>query len=509
MKTGERNDPVSANTVAAKSEGLDSRRWWALAAVSLAAFMTYLDNNIVNVAIPTIQHSLHLSVSGLEWVVSSYLLTVAGLLLVGGRLADVFGRRRLFLIGMVIFTLSSLAAGLAGSGEVLIASRAIQGIGAALLMPATLAIVMTAFTNIRERSMAIGIWAAAGALALATGPALGGLISQHLHWGWIFLINVPVGVITFAIAIFYVTESRSESAVRQLDLPGLATSALSLFALTYALIEGNVSGWTAPRILGAFALAAVSAGIFLAIESRTANPMVDLKMFRSREFSGGSGTMMIWAFGVLGIYFFTSLYLQQTLGFSPVEAGLAFVPMALCVAVFAAVAPRIEAVAGAHRTVAAGMLLMVVGLVLFARLGLNAHYTSLLPGFMLFGAGAGLMNVPLTNAVMAATPPSVAGVASALLNASREVAGLLGITVIGAVLRTAQGASARGGADPVHAFLDGYHTGLLVTIGLMAAGVAVSYLTLRPRGRAVSESVPTTAEAELATVDELAAELMR
>src|SRR5690349_21687755 len=465
--------------------------------------MTYLDNNIVNVAIPTIQRSLNLSVSGLEWVVSSYLLTVAGLLLVGGRLADVFGRRRLFLAGMAVFTLSSLAAGLAGSGGVLIASRAVQGIGAAMLMPATLAIVMAAFTNVRERSMAIGIWAAAGALALATGPALGGLISQHLHWGWIFLINV--------------TESRSESAVRQLDLPGLATSALSLFALTYALIEGNVSGWTAPRILGAFALAAVSAGIFLAIESRSANPMVDLKMFRSREFSGGSGTMMIWAFGVLGIYFFTSLYLQQTLGFSPVEAGLAFVPMALCVAVFAGIAPRIEARAGAHRTVAAGMLLMVVGLVLFARLGLSAHYTSLLPGFMLFGAGAGLMNVPLTNAVMAATPSSVAGVASALLNASREVAGLLGITVIGAVLRTAQGASARGGADQVHAFLDGYHTGLLVTIGLMAAGVVVSYLTLRPRGRAVSEpavseaavSEPTVAQAELVTVDERAAELMR
>ena len=201
---------------------------------------------------------------------------------------------------------------------------------------------------------AIGIWAAVGALALATGPALGGLISQHLHWGWIFLINVPIGVVTFAIAMFYVAESRSESAARQLDLPGLATSALSLFALTYALIEGNVSGWTSPRILGAFALAAAAAGIFLAVEARSANPMVDLKMFRRREFSGGTGTMMIWAFGILGIYFFTSLYLQQTLGFSPVEAGLAFVPMALCVAVFASIAPRIEARAGAHRTVAAG-----------------------------------------------------------------------------------------------------------------------------------------------------------
>ena len=273
--------PDSASTVTSRDKGLDPRRWWALAAVSLAAFMTYLDNNIVNVAIPTIQHSLHLSVSGLEWVVSSYLLTVAGLLLVGGRLADVFGRRRLFLVGMTVFTLSSLAAGLAGSGDVLIASRAIQGIGAALLMPATLAIIMATFTNVRERSMAIGIWAAAGALALATGPALGGLISQHLHWGWIFLINVPVGVLTFIIiTMFYVAESRSESVVRQLDLPGLATSALSLFALAYALIQGSESGWTSPRILAAFALAAISAGIFLVIESRSAHPMVDLKMCR-------------------------------------------------------------------------------------------------------------------------------------------------------------------------------------------------------------------------------------
>src|SRR6185437_7765859 len=282
--------PASTGAASIEAPGQDSRRWWALAAVSLATFMTYLDNNIVNVAIPTIQHSLHLSVSGLEWVVSSYLLTVAGLLLAGGRLADVYGRRRIFLAGMAVFTLSSLVAGLAGSGGVLIASRAIQGIGAALLMPATLAIIMASFTNVRERSMAIGIWAAAGALALATGPALGGLISQHLHWGWIFLINVPVGVLTFVITMFYVAESRSDSVVRQLDLPGLATSALSLFALTYALIQGSESGWTSPRILGAFALAAVSAGIFLAIESRSAHPMVDLKMFRSREFSGGSGT---------------------------------------------------------------------------------------------------------------------------------------------------------------------------------------------------------------------------
>jgi EmrB/QacA subfamily drug resistance transporter len=476
--------------------------------MSLAAFMTYLDNNIVNVAIPTIQRSLHLSVSGLEWVVSSYLLTLAGLLLVGGRLADVFGRRRLFLLGLAVFTLSSLAAGLAGSGDVLIASRAIQGIGAAMLMPATLAVIMAAFADVRERNMAIGIWAASGALALATGPVLGGLISQHARWGWIFLINVPVGVITFAIALRSVRETRASSAVRQLDLPGLVTSAVTLFALTYALIEGNVRGWTSPLILGAFALAAVAVAVFVAIEARVAHPMVDLAMFRSREFSGGTSTMMIWAFGILGIYFFTSIYLQQTLGFSPVKAGLAFVPMALTVALFASLAPQIGNRIGAHRAVSLGMALMVVGLILFARLGLHASYASLLPGFVLFGAGAGLMQVPLTNATMAATPTAQAGIASALLNASREVAGLLGITVIGAVLRTRQSAALRSGASPVHAFLDGYHTGLLVTIALMVAGVAVSYLTLRPRAGAVRPDHEITAATELEGVGESLGELV-
>ena len=480
-------------------------------AVSLATFMAFLDNNIVNVAIPTIQRDLHLSEAGLEWVVSSYLLTLAGLLLVGGRVADVLGRRRMFLLGLAVFTLSSLAAGLAGSGGVLISCRAIQGIGAALMLPPTLAIVVATFTDLRERNMAIGLSAAVGALAIAAGPALGGVISQHARWGWIFLINVPIGAITFAIGARYVDESRAESAIRQLDMPGLVSSAVALFALVYALIEGSVKGWTSAEILASFAVAAVAAGVFGAIESRTANPMVPLGMFRSREFSGGTGTMMIWSFGILGIYFFTSLYLQRILGFSPTKAGLAFVPMALCVAVFAAMAPRVQAWAGAHRTVAAGMAVMVVGLVLFARLGQHAGYVSLLPGFVLFGAGAGLMNVPLTNAVMQAVPGVRAGIASALLNASREVAGLLGITVIGAVLSTREAAALRAGSGPVSAFVDGYHTGLLVTIALMAAGVLVSYLSLRPRAGQPALAEPAaerTAVGELEGVGESLGELV-
>jgi EmrB/QacA subfamily drug resistance transporter len=458
-------------------------RWWALAAVSLATLMTYLDNNVINVAIPTIQRDLHLSVTGLEWIVSSYLLVLAGLLLVGGRLADVYGRRRVFLTGLAIFTLSSLTAGLSGSGAVLIGARAVQGLGAALLMPATLAIIGHAFTDVRERTAAIGIWSAVGALGLALGPVVGGLISQHIHWGWIFLINVPIGVVTLAIAIPSIAESRADLESRRLDVPGLITSAVALTSLTYALIEGHDRGWTSGLILGAFGLAAVATAVFLAIESRVRQPMVQTAVFRARELSGGTAVMMIWAFGVLGIYFFTSLYLQGILGFSPTKAGLAFVPMALFVVLASTVAARVTSLIGGHRTVAAGVLLMVVGLLLFARLGAGASFAALIPGFAVFGIGIGLMNVPLTTAVLDGLPAEHAGIASALLNNSREVAGLLGITVIGAVLRAQQGISLRAGVSAPQAFLDGYHAGLWVTIGLLAAGVVVSYVSLRPRQR--------------------------
>jgi EmrB/QacA subfamily drug resistance transporter len=462
-------------------------RWWALTAVSLATVMTYLDNNVINVALPTIQHSLHLSVSGLEWIVSSYLLVLAGLLLAGGRVADIYGRRRVFLAGLVIFTLSSLAAGLAGSGSFLIGARAVQGLGGALLMPAALAIITHVFTDVRERTMAIGVWGAVSALALALGPVIGGVISQHVHWGWIFLINVPLGVITFAIAAPSVPESRAEGQSRRLDIPGLVISALALFALTYALIQGPDSGWTSPRIVASFAVAALAGAVFLAVETRGQQPMVPLGIFRNRAFSGGIVTMMIWGFGILGIYFFTSLYLQRILGFSPTKAGLAFVPMALTIAVAATLAPRVTALIGGHRTVSFGLLLMLAGLVLIARLGVGVGYGSLMPGFLLFGVGAGLMNVPLTNAVLESSPTGLAGIASALLNDSREVAGLLGITVIGAVLSTRETSALRSGVPAHQAFIDGYHTGLWVAIGLLAAGVVLSYVSLRPRPAAQGE----------------------
>jgi len=465
--------------------------------------MTYLDNNVTNVAIPTIQRSLHLSIAGLEWVVSSYILAFAGLLLVGGKLADVYGRRRLFFAGLAVFTLASLGAGLAGSGGVLIGMRLLQGVGAALLVPATLAIIIATFDNPRERTTAVGAWTAIGAMALAAGPLIGGFITQHLHWGWIFFINVPVGVVTFAIAAFAVQESRDTSAARHLDLPGLVTSAVALFALTYALIEGHDQGWTSGAILGAFALAAVAGAAFMAIEARSAEPMIPLSLFRFGAFSGGIGTMMLWAFGIFGIYFFTSIYLQQVLGFSPTKAGLAFVPMALSIALFAAFGGPLAARAGAHRLVALGLVLDAVGLYLFARLGAGATFADLMPGFLLFGAGSGLMNVPLTNAVIGAAPRERSGIASALLNNSREVAGLLGITVIGAVLRTREGVALRHGTLPNPAFLDGYHAGLAVTIALVIVGAAVGYAALRRAPR--PEAVAVTAEPASPAVTELPA----
>jgi EmrB/QacA subfamily drug resistance transporter len=475
------------------------RRWWILVAVSLATFMTYLDNNVTNVAIPTIQRNLHLSIAGLEWVVSSYILVFASLLLFGGRMADLFGRRRLFLTGLAVFTLSSLAAGLAGSGAELIGARLVQGLGAALLVPTTLAIIMATFTNPRERTRAIATWTAIGAMALAFGPLIGGFISQHFHWGWIFFINVPIGVLTAAIGIPAITESRDETAARRLDIPGLASSALALLGLTYALIEGHDKGWTSPLIMASFGLAAVASAAFLLVESRSEHPMVPTRLFASRVFGGGTAVMMLWAFGILGIYFFTSIYLQTILGFSPTKAGLAFVPMAICLAVFASLAPQVAPRIGTHRTVGLGMALMSAGLYLVAGLGGGATFASLMPGFLMFGAGAGLMNVPLTNAVLQSMPAERSGIASALLNASRELAGLLGITVIGAVLRSRQGDALHHGASAGTAFLDGYHDGLLVTVALLAAGAVIGYVALRGYGQDHARpAVEATPAAELA-----------
>ena len=463
----------------------NNRRWVALVAVALATFMTYLDNNVVNVALPSIQRDLHLTISGLEWIASAYILVFAGLLLVGGRLADVFGMRVVFYAGLGIFTAASLAAGLAGNQEVLIAARAAQGVGAALLTPTALALLPVLFPDPRERGMAVGIWGGVGALALAVGPLTGGYLSQHVSWGWIFLINVPIGIATTVLAALSVPAG--QRAARRMDLPGLLASALAMFALTYALIEGGSKGWTSAGILGAFAFAAVSAGAFLLVESRTADPMVDLSFFRIREFSGGLVSMGLWAFGVFGIYFFTAIYLQNVLGFSPSVAGAGFVPMALVLAVIATLAPRLEARFGAGRTVAMGLGLMAVAIGGLSTVGEGSSYLDVLPWFLVYGLGGGLL-IPLTNVVLGIMPAQRAGVASGMLNVSREVFGLLGITILGAILSARQNAVT---GPPLHRFLEGYQFALVIAAVLVAVGVPVSLFTL---GRANRRDEVSTVE---------------
>jgi EmrB/QacA subfamily drug resistance transporter len=451
-----------------------NRRWWALVAVALGTFMTYLDNNVVNVALPSIQRDLGLSIEGLEWIASSYILVFAGLLLAGGRIADVLGMRLAFFSGLAVFTVASAVAGLASNQEMLIGARAVQGVGAALLTPASLALLPALFPDPRERGTAIGIWGGVGALALAFGPLTGGWLSEHVAWGWIFLINVPIGIATAVLAGLSIPAGRRGTS-RGLDLPGLAASSIALFALTFALIEGESRGWTSGTILAGFAVAAAGALAFVVIEARSANPMIDLNFFRMRVFSGGLLAMGLWAFGVFGIYFYTAIYMQNVLGFSPTEAGAAFVPMALVMAALATLAPRLEARFGAARTVAAALALMAGSVVGIASYGEGTTYLDLLPWFVVYGVGGGLL-VPLNNVVVGALPLNRAGIASGMLNVSREVFGLLGITILGAILTNRSNAAT---GTELHRYLVGYQFSLVVAGALVAVGIPIALWSLR------------------------------
>jgi len=456
----------------------ENRKWWTLAAVSFGLFMIMLDNTIVNVALPSIQSSLHLKISELEWVVTGYALTFGALMLTGGKLADLLGRRAIFVAGLAIFTLSSLWCGLAGSAGMLIAARVVQGIGAALMNPSTLSIITVTFPP-RQRGTAIGIWAGISALALAIGPLVGGLITEHINWNWIFFINVPVGAIGILAAFAFIDESRDTSREQRPDVPGLVTSALGLFALSYALIEANNYGWTSARILVAFAVAAVSLLVFVLLEMHQRLPMLDLSLFRNRGFAGANGVMLLVGLAMFGVFFYVSLYVQQVLGYSPTQAGASFLPWTLLIILIAPQAGRLSDRIGPRPLVGTGMVLLSGSLLWFSTLGVNESFWSLLPGMLLGGFGMSLAMAPVTAAAMASVRPDKAGVGSAVLNSMRQVGGSLGIAIMGAIVAAGVSSGIAAGDPRPVAFVHGFHNALHVAAGIALAGAVIAISTLQ------------------------------
>jgi EmrB/QacA subfamily drug resistance transporter len=454
----------------------ENRRWWTLGAVSFALFMIMLDNTIVNVALPSIGRGLGITVSQLEWVVNAYTLTFAVLMLSGGRIADLYGRRLVFASGLTLFTLSSLACGLAPDASALIAARSFQGAGGALMMPATLSIITAAFAA-EERGTAIGIWAGVSGSALAIGPLLGGLLTEHVGWRWIFFVNVPVGVVALGASFVLIEETRARDVEGRLDLRGLLTSGAGLLALVYGLIEANRYGWSSTTILTLFAAASVLLAGFVVVERRASGPMLDLRLFGDRTFAGANIAALLVSLAMFGIFFFVSLYMQNILGFTPVHTGVVFLPMTVLVVVSAPLAGKVTDLIGPRWPITIGMLLLAVGLLSFSRLGIHASFTDLLPGMLIGGVGMGTAMGPMTTAALSTAPVDAAGVVSGVITTSRQVGGSLGIAVMGAIVaasETVPPSDPRFALHYVHGFEHALQTGAAITlVGALAAALLV------------------------------------
>lgn len=453
--------------------------------IALAAFITSLDTTVVTTAAPSIMRDLGLTRSGLEWVATSYVMVFASLLLAGGRLTDLLGRRRVLLMGMGIFGAASMLVAVAPGITLLLAGRTLQGAGAALVVPAILA-VLAADVSGRDRHIGAGIYTVAIGASLALGPLVGGAISQYLHWTYIFWLNVPVVLIAWAATLWAIPDSTASTPVRgrrellvRLDLPGLVLSTAALAAVTFALIEGQKLGYGSPPVLAAVAAVVMAGSAAVLWGQRSAYPLIQLDLLRHRVVLGGAVVQILWGLGINGVFFFTSFFLQQAMGFSPSIAGLAFVPLAVSLVLAVPFIARIVSRWGSHRTVGAGMVLVAAGLIGITVAGPGDSILVLIPGLVLIGVGSAL-TIPLTSAVLEMVPPSRAGLVSAVVSVSREVSGVLGIAVTGAVITLRETAELSAGAAGPQAFLAGYRTGLYAGAVLALLGAAIALATLRP-----------------------------
>ena len=465
--------------------------WLVLVLVCLAQFMVILDATVVNVALPSIQTDLEMSPSELQWVVNSYTLIFGGFLLLGGRAGDLIGRKRLFLAGLVVFTLASLLNGLATSSEFLILARGLQGLGAALVSPAALSIVTTTFAEGRERTKAMGVWSAIAAGGAAFGLLLGGILTDLLSWEWIFFVNVPIGIAAFLLSLRYVPESVAPERPDTVDLPGAISVTAGLMVLVFALVKAQDYGWGSARTLGLGAVAVALLAAFVFIESRSKAPLIRLGIFRSRNISGANTVMLFVIGGMYAFFFLVSLYVQQVLGYSPLEAGLAFLPFTLGIIVGAGVSQPIARRIPVHLIALMGIALAILGLVILRGAGVDGTYLgNLLPGIIPMSIGMGMTFLPLTLVATTGVSASDAGLASGLFNTSQQVGGALGLAVLSTIAATHTTSVLEGlsGAPTqqqrAEAVVEGFQVAYLGGIGLLVLGAIVLVAVLRTRDMA-------------------------
>ena len=482
-------------TLASIGPEREGRRWAALALIVAAQFMVILDIAIVNVALPSIKTDLHFSQESLQWVITAYAILFGGVLLLGGRLADIFGRRRLFVAGLAVFVGSSLLSGLAWSEGSLIAFRALQGLGGALLAPAALSILMTTFPEGRERNTALGIWGAASGSGGAAGVLLGGVLTSYLSWSWIFFINVPVGAVVIALTPWLLRESSVESAHRRFDLAGAASVTSGLMLLVYAMTRATQQGWSSNSTIALLVASVILIVGFIVIELRSQAPLLPLRMFRLRTLAAANAAGVVIAAVGFSMFFLVTLYLQQVLDYSAVQTGVAFVAITLTIVVFSNVAQTLVTRLGARRVLTTGLLLAAAALALLARLPEHGHY---FPALVLGGAGMALSFVPMTIAGLTGVERADAGIASGLINTSRQIGGAVGLAAVSTIATTYAGHYAQSHAGTTalsgSALTHGFDVTFYALTGLAIIGALVAAIFIEAQPRAAEIEQPISAE---------------
>jgi EmrB/QacA subfamily drug resistance transporter len=472
-------------------------RWLVLVLVCIAQFMVVLDATVVNVALPSIQEDLDFSASSLQWVVNAYTLAFGGFLLLGGRAADFVGRKRLFIIGVIVFTVASLLNGLATSSEALIAFRALQGLGAAMVSPAALSIITTTFKDGPERTRALSVWAAIAVGGAAVGLLLGGVLTEYLSWEWAFYVNVPVGIAAVLLSLRYVPESRV--ATQGVDVLGAVSVTAGLTLLVYAIVRTQDYGWLSVETLGLAAAAAALLAVFVVTELRSKAPLVRLGIFRKRSLTSANIAMLAVAGGMFAVFYFASLYVQGILGFTPVEAGLAFLPLTAGIILFSGLAQPLIARVDVRWVAMIGMATAAVGLVLLSMAPVDGSYAAdVLPGLLVMSAGLGFTFVPLTLIATTNVRDEDAGLASGLFNSSQQIGGALGLAILSTVAASTTTDALPAGRTPssleqASALVDGYQMAFAVGAGLMIVGVIVTALFIRRRDVAAIQATEAPA----------------